>query len=123
MRSLSKKSIIMTPLNLHHPSHSLSLAGDFLARYLLLTTFSNSNPYPYHFPSYIPLIYVQNNPTKVCFISIIVKAIHSKRTTSHFPHTTVTYNPLLCITGNLGLNRIRPRYVSNLFLCISVEIF
>ena len=32
------------------------------------------------------------------------------------------YRPSPSVTGNLGLNRIQPRSVSNLFLCISMEI-
>ena len=57
MRSMSKKSPVMIRLNPHHPTHSLSVVGDFLARYLLMTPFSNCNPYPHYFPSYIQLIY------------------------------------------------------------------
>ena len=68
-------------------------------------------------------MYVQNNPTKVSFVSSIVRVTQSERSTSDFPHTTVTYCRLLRVTGNLGLNRIQQSYVSNLFLCISMEIF
>ena len=44
---------------------TISIVGDSIARYLLLTSFNNSNPYPDNFPSYIRSIYVQNNAKKV----------------------------------------------------------
>ena len=53
---------------LHHPTHFLSVIESF-ARYLLLTSLNNSNPYLNYFPSYTQSIYMYNNPTKVCFIS------------------------------------------------------
>ena len=64
----------MTRLHPHHPTHSLNVVGDSLAPYLLLMSFSYSNPYPHNCPSYIRSIYVQNSPTKVHFVSNIVKS-------------------------------------------------
>ena len=72
--SVSKKSFIMTLLHPHHPVHSLSLVVDSLARYHLLMSFSNSNPYPHNYPRYIRSIYVQINTTKVCFVLNTIKS-------------------------------------------------
>ena len=63
----------------HHPTHFLSVIGDSLARYLLLTSVSNSNPYPHYFPSYIRSIYVQNDPLKVRFVSNYTVKSNSQR--------------------------------------------
>ena len=57
----------------------------------------------------------------VLFQITFLKLIHKERTTSDFPHTAV----LLFTAHNryLGLNCNQPLHVSNLFLCISMEIF
>ena len=72
----------MTLPHPHHPTHFFSIVGDSVSRYLLLTSFSNSNPYPLNFPTYIRSIYVQNNPKKVRSVLILLKVNHIERTTN-----------------------------------------
>ena len=116
-----EKSLVMTLPHPHHPIHFLSVVGDSVAQYLLLTSFNNSNPYnpyPHNFPSYTRSIYVQNNTNKSVQY-LLLKVNHCDRTTSDFPQH---YRPALRVTGILGKNRIQPWYVSYLFLYISMEI-
>ena len=129
---------MMTLLHPHHPTHFLKVVGDSLARYVLLILHiyqsnasriiawvwvfvikNNSNPYPHNYPTCVWSIYVKNNPTKVHFVLNIVKS-HSERTKTNFARH---YRPFLRTTGIQCLNSIQGRYVSNLFLCSSIEIF
>ena len=89
--SEQKNSLVMILLHPHHPTHSLSVIGNFLVRYLFMTSFSKGNPRPgytgwiYQWVRAILIHcigtynrialtyrYVQNNPTKVRFVLKIV---------------------------------------------------
>ena len=62
----------------YHPTHSLSVVADSLARNHLLMSFNNSNPYPHNFPNYIRSIYVQNNTKEVRSVLNIVNIITAR---------------------------------------------
>ena len=81
---MSKRSLVMARPNPHHPTNSLSVIGDSLAQYLLLTSFSNSNPYPHYFPRYTRSINMCKIIPQKCVLYqiILLIVIHYERTTS-----------------------------------------